>query len=200
MKKVVEIVRQTLNENINGENLNKSRTLRDKMFSDLFSESDNINESNQEKTNDVLEKIKNNDFEQQNATSFRSALMKSKHKEMLTDYSESELSKMKLFKLDGYDIGFALKYTDRNKHDEIVAVFNNEEDVKGIGKELVMSAVWNGGCFLDHYDGYLSNLYSGLGFVEYDRYKFDPQYDPDGKFRNKYGEADVIFRRHKNCS
>jgi hypothetical protein len=64
---------------------------------------------------------------------------------------------------------------------------------------LVKSAINNGGCYLDHFDGYLSNIYQPLGFVEYDRYKFDPQYDKDGLFRKKYGEADVIFRKHKNC-
>jgi len=31
------------------------------------------------------------------------------------------------------------------------------------------------------------------------RDKFDAQYDQDGSFRNKYGESDVIYRKHKNC-
>jgi len=31
------------------------------------------------------------------------------------------------------------------------------------------------------------------------RDKFDAQYDQDGGFRNKYGESDVIYRKHKNC-
>lgn len=71
--------------------------------------------------------------------------------------------------------------------------------IKNIGKELIQSAIKNGGCYLDHFDGFLSNLYSSLGFVEYKRDKFDPQYDPENKFRDKYGESDVIYRVHKNC-
>jgi len=31
------------------------------------------------------------------------------------------------------------------------------------------------------------------------RDKFDTQYDQDGSFRNKYGESDVIYRKHINC-
>ena len=76
---------------------------------------------------------------------------------------------------------------------------NNEPDIKNIGKELMRAAIDNGGCYLDHFDGYLSQFYQSLGFEEYSRDKFDPQYDEDETFRNKYGEADVIYRKHKNC-
>jgi len=165
--------------------------LQDSMISYLF-------EGDENKRNAVLSAISNNDWEEQNPKSFKDALSKSKHKEMLTDYSIGDLSSMKLFKLNGYDIGYALKKKDGN-FSEIVAVFNNEPDVKGIGNELIRSSISNGGCYLDHFDGYLSNLYKSLGFVEYDKYEFDPQYDQDGSFRQKYGEADVIFRKHKSC-
>lgn len=148
---------------------------------------------------DVLSKIKNNDWEKpQNPKSFKKSMGLSKHKEMLSPYSTSELSQMKLYKLNGYNIGFALKKKDGD-YKEIVAVHNNEPNVKGIGEELMRSAIKKGGCYLDHFDGYLSGFYSGLGFEEIDRDKFDPQYDADGNFRKKYGESDVIYRKHKNC-
>lgn len=148
------------------------------------------------KQQDVLTKIENNQYEQPNANTFTQALNKSKHKEMLTDYSVEELSQMKLFKLKGYDIGFALKKYKDGTYSEIVAVFNNDPTVKKIGKELMKSAIKNGGKYLDHFDGYLSQLYQGLGFEEHGRDKFDPQYDQDGSFRKKYGEADVVYRTH----
>lgn len=121
-----------------------------------------------------------------------------KQKEMLRPYSTGELAKMKLFKLNGYNIGFVLKEKN-GRYKEIVAVHNNESDVKNIGGDLMKVGIKAGGCYLDHFDGYLSDFYGSLGFEEYDRDKFDAQYDPDGSFRKKYGERDVIYRKHKNC-
>jgi hypothetical protein len=165
---------------------------------ELFS-NDILDENNSDTRKDVLNALKKGDWEKPNASTYRTAYYdNSQHKKMLTNYSTSELGKMKLFKLKGYDIGYALKKRN-GKFSEIVAVFNNEPDVKGIGEDLVKSAIRNGGCYLDHYDGFLTGLYSKLGFIEYDRYAFDPQYDPDGSFRKQYGEKDVIFRKHRNC-
>lgn len=158
-----------------------------------------ISENNDEKRNLVIKGIQGGDWESHNPRLYKQSMEKSTHQEMLSTFSVSELDKMKLFKLKGFDIGYALKKKD-GKFSEIVAVFNNESDVKGVGKELIKTAIKNGGCYLDHYDGYLSKFYKSLGFVEYERYKFDPQYDKDGSFRKKYGEQDVIFRKHKNCS
>jgi len=134
----------------------------------------------------------------QNPESFKQSLSKSKHKEMLTDYSVQDLSKMKLFKLKGYNIGYALKQFENEGYCEIVAVHNNEPDVKGIGDILMKSAIANGGKYLDHFDGFLSNLYGNLGFQEYKRDKYDPQYDPQGTFANTYGKQDVIYRKFVN--
>ena len=117
---------------------------------------------------------------------------------MTTVYPTSELSKMKLYKIEGMNVGFAIKEKD-GKMQEIVAVHNNEPDVGGVGNLLVEKALAYGGCFLDHFDtGALSTLYSSMGFEEYDKYDFDPQY-VSAEFIEKYGEADVIFRKHKNC-
>jgi len=159
----------------------------------------NIDEADaNEVTDNVKTLIKNNQFEKQNPQSFYDSLKKSKHSLMLTDYTPQELSKMEIYKLNGYDIGYALKLHD-GEYSEIVAVHNNEPEVKGIGQELMQSAINNGGCYLDHFDGFLSNLYSNMGFVEYNRDKYDPHYDPNGEFKSKYGQSDVIYRAHKNC-
>jgi len=143
---------------------------------------------------DVIEKIKNDIFEKQNAIAFFNSMNKSKHKKMLTPYSPDELSNMKLFKLKGYDIGYALKKWNDGSYSEIVAVYNNEKNIKGIGEELMKSAIRNGGRHLDHFDGFLTDFYSKLGFKEYKRDKYDPKYDENGEFKSKYGEQDVIYR------
>ncbi|MCK9417298.1 hypothetical protein M0Q97_11680 [Candidatus Dojkabacteria bacterium] len=164
------------------------------LFTKQINENDNV-----EKRNDIIYLIKNNQWEKQNPNSFYESLKKSKHSMMLTDYTPSELSKMKLFKLKGHNIGFALKKIKDGKYSEIVSVHNNEPDVKNIGNELLNAAINNGGCYLDHFDGFLSNLYSNLGFVEYKRDSYDPKYDPDNEFKTKYGASDIIYRVHRNC-
>ena len=164
------------------------------LFDEHLSEVGTIAPPAPNKTQAALASIERNNWESPNPQAFRAALNKSKHQEMLTDYSPEELSQMKLFKLKGFDIGFALKEKD-GKHQEIVAVFNNEPEIKGVGKPLINAAIRQGGRYLDHFDGYLSNLYQSLGFDEYQRDKFDPQYDPDGSFQDKYGQADVIYRK-----
>lgn len=148
----------------------------------------------------VINMILNDKWENpQNAKSFYDSLNKSKHMKMLTDYSVHDLNSMKLFKLEGFNIGYALKEFKDKGFAEIVAVHNNEPNVKGIGTHLMKSAIKNGGCYLDHFDGFLTTLYNSLGFDEYERYAYDPQYDEDGSFAQKYGQQDVIYRVHKNC-
>jgi hypothetical protein len=139
---------------------------------------------------DVIELIQKNDL-QTTPEEFYNSLNKSKHKEMLTEYSIEELSKMKLYKVPNYNIGYAID----NEHN-IVAVHNNESTINGIGEILIENAIKNGGIYLDHFDvPILNNIYSNLGFKEYKRVKYDPKYDKDGKFANKYGELDIIYRK-----
>jgi hypothetical protein len=146
---------------------------------------------------DVLNKINNNDWEKpQNPESFLKSLSLSRHPKMLSPYSIQELSQMKLYKLNGYNIGFALKKKDGG-YKEIIAVHNNESDIKNIGRDLMKAAIKKGGRYLDHFDGHLSSFYESLGFVEYARDKFDTQYDKDNSFRNQYGESDIIYRKYK---
>ena len=196
MNKIDDIVSSEVSNYIN-ERKHQQRQNDFHRLNELFS-NENINENSNERDN-VIALIKNNQWEKQDPSSFRNSLSKSKHILMLTDYTESELDSMKLFKLKGYNIGYALKNHEGSPYSEIVAVHNNEPTITGIGNILMQSAINNGGCYLDHYDGFLSDFYSSLGFEEYDRYEFDPQYDPDGEFEKKYGRQDIIFRKHKNC-
>ena len=163
--------------------------------------SENINEGNSEKRNEVINLIKNNSWQENvSGEEFKTTLMKSKHPEMLTDYSVGELNNMDLYKIEGFDIGYALKDHGNKPKSEIVAVFNNEPDVSGVGEELMRSAIRNGGCYLDHFDSNkLTSLYSTMGFEEISRTGYDPEYDPNGSFKKKYGELDVVYRKHKNC-
>jgi hypothetical protein len=144
----------------------------------------------------VVDIIRNDKWEKVSPDQFRMSLSNSKYKEMLTDYSPSELSQMKLFKVPGFDIGFALKKHGDEPFSEIVAVHNNSP-IKGIGDELIQSAVRNGGKYLDHFEGELDKFYSRNGFVEYKRDNYNPDYDEGGKFKQKFGPLDVVYRVYK---
>jgi hypothetical protein len=86
----------------------------------------------------------------------------------LTYYTEQELAKMHLYLIEGINAGFALKGGN-----DIVSVHNNS-DTRGLGKYLINVAKEKGGTMLDHFDGYLSGLYRGLGFTDvYEVYQWD---------------------------
>lgn len=194
---IKRIIREEIDKHLGSEDYREIAANQALML-DLFAES--LNEYDQELSRKVSEMIKTGQWEQPDPEEFYESLMKSRHKEMLTVYSPSELSDMKLFKLPGLSIGYALKTNDKKPYGEIVAVHNNEPDVKGIGEELMHSAVRNGGCYLDHFDSNkLSSLYSATGFEEVGRDAYDPKYDAEGAFSNKYGKLDVIYRKHRSC-
>ncbi len=168
----------------------------------------NVNEAHddaamQAEKEKVINLIRANHWDK-NPDDFLKSLKGSKHPNMLTPYSLEELRGMDCYTLPGYNIGFALKDHDGTEEGgsgqkgkvEIVAVHNNSH-VGGIGKQLISAAIKNGGQVLDHFDGFLSPLYKGLGFEEYKRDKYDPQYDKAGLFAKRYGKQDVIYRRYK---
>jgi len=193
-----KIIQDEIN-NFVTERINKQRIANHNRLNELFS--GDLNEGDDNVRQEVIILIKNNDWDEQNPKAFRESLSKSKHLMMLTDYTESELSQMKLFKLNGFNIGYALKNHEGKPYSEIVAVHNNEPNVRGIGDILMKSAISNGGCYLDHFDSEkLSSLYNGMGFIEYSREPYNPEYDRQGEFKNAYGELDVIFRKHRNCN
>jgi hypothetical protein len=195
--------RATLNESAaraaNGKS-NRERDNEQTRMAALFEDSPlNEADGSEDKRADAAERIKSNRWEAQDPQRFKDALSKTAHGAMLSDYSVQDFAQMQLFKLDGYNIGFALKKMSDGGGLDIVSVFNNEPEVKKIGTILMQAAIDNGGCFLDHFDGMLSTLYETMGFKEYQRYPYDPQYDEGGVLRQKYGEVDVIYRKHQNC-
>jgi len=134
---------------------------------------DNINEN----TSYVIDMIKNGEFEEQSIglpELFLESLNSTSRSGFLTPYTISDLGDMDLFKLKGLNIGFAIKGGD------IISVHNNENSVRGIGRELLKQCVAKGGRKLDHFDGYLTGFYKSMGFVEVKekRLYWDNQYQP----------------------
>ena len=98
------------------------------------------------------------------------------------------------FKLQGYNIDYALHPMEDGNGD-IISVHNNEPTIHNIGATLIDNAKVNGDNQLDHFDGFLSDLYSNAGFEEYDRWKFNRQYAPEDWNYERDGEPDVVLRR-----
>lgn len=116
---------------------------------------------------------------------------KSKYLEFLTQYSAKELSEFTVRKVSGLDAGYAIK-----PDGDIINVFNNTTH-KGMGAVTVIDAIQNGGKKLDCLDGRLVDLYTSLGFKEYNRIPFDKQYAPVNWDYEKYGTPDIVFLRHE---
>lgn len=164
----------------------------------------NLNEGKEEERAKLISKIENDEWNTSPEV-FYASVQKSKHKLKLTNYSIEDLSKMKTFTLDGYDIGYALKrYIDSEGNDlgfvELVSVHNNT-GIGGLGDALIASAVKHGARYLDHFDDdneFLTSLYSKYGFEEIDRVPYDPAYDTDLNYFKTYGRKDdIIYRKRK---
>jgi hypothetical protein len=152
-----------------------------------------LNEEETKETERVKELILKNEWDK-NPEHFYKSLMQSQHSKMLTPYDVSDLAKMDLFKVPGFNVGFALK--TREEGVELVAVHNTDPRVRGIGEALLTAAIANGATHLDHFDvEQLTKLYSKAGFKEYKREKYNSFYDMDGSFKAKYGPADVVYRK-----
>lgn len=168
---------------------------------DNFLESE-INLNEEKVDNEESEKVRqmilsNNYWERNNYVNFLKSLDKSTRKPFLSNYDVQSLinNHIQTFKLKGYDIGFALKKDDDDGLVDIISVHNNEPNIAHIGDALIEMAKKNGGNKLDHYDGFLSNLYSKHGFKEYDRLKWDDQYANPNWDYAKYGRPDVVLRK-----
>lgn len=125
-----------------------------------------------ESVEDVALKIHTNDWEK-SPELFYDSFRKSDKIDFLTPYTLRELKDFNLFKVSGYDIGFAIK-----KDGDIILVHNNS-NIKGIGIKLMEKAIENGGKKLDHFDGFLTGFYKKIGFNFDENYIFNPEYAPD---------------------
>lgn len=123
----------------------------------------------------ILSMINNDEWEEQNPESFKQSLESGKRSEYLTYYTVEELSKMRLFKLKGHNVGYAIK----DNEGDIVSVHNNS-GVGGLGVALIESAKRNGGKKLDHFDGFLTGFYKKNGFAKVTKaWAWDDQYAPE---------------------
>lgn len=182
---------------------NKKQNVYENAFDNSFIENDTLSEDkvDNEESQKVKEMILSNEYWIRNQyEQFLESLNRSTRKSFLSKYTAKELKNhnVQTYQLNGYHIGYALKPDEDGV--DIISVHNNEPNIKGVGDALIESAKANGGTKLDHYDGFLSDLYSKHGFEEYDRYKWDDQYaDPNWDYE-RYGRPDVILRKLKKVS
>ena len=179
---------------------NKRQNIYEYAFDNSFIEDETLTEDkvDNEESQKVKEMILSNHYWIRNQyEQFLESLNRSTRKPFLSKYTAEELKNhnVQTYQLNGYHIGYALKPDEDGV--DIISVHNNEPNIKGVGDALIESAKANGGTKLDHYDGFLSDLYSKHGFEEYDRYKWDDQYaDPNWDYE-RYGRPDVIIRKLK---
>lgn len=179
---------------------NKRQNIYEYAFDNSFIEDETLTEDkvDNEESQKVKEMILSNEYWIRNQyEQFLESLNSSTRKPFLSKYTAEELKNhnVQTYQLNGYHIGYALKPDEDGV--DIISVHNNEPNIKGVGDALLESAKANGGTKLDHYDGFLSDLYSKHGFEEYDRYKWDDQYaDPNWDYE-RYGRPDVILRKLK---
>lgn len=179
---------------------NKRQNIYEYAFDNSFIEDETLTEDkvDNEESQKVKEMILSNQYWIRNQyEQFLESLNSSTRKPFLSKYTAEELKNhnVQTYQLNGYHIGYALKLDEDGV--DIISVHNNEPNIKGVGDALIESAKANGGTKLDHYDGFLSDLYSKHGFEEYDRYKWDDQYaDPNWDYE-RYGRPDVILRKLK---
>jgi len=152
--------------------------------------------------------INNDDWDKDiTAQQYKDSLSSSHRKEFLVNYSLEDLSKMKLFKLKDYNIGFALKrrVDESNgdyisdEYDEGHSLHNNEPDIRSLGKTLIEASIRNGGIYLDYFetkDDYLGKLYSEMGFEEYRRHGLDLNWKGDKTIQDKYGDIYIVYRKY----
>jgi len=161
---------------------NAFRYKYEKVFLDYLLMLDVVDDISNENINDVIIAIQNNDFEN-NVNNFFDSFNKSKRITYLTPYTISDLKKFNLFKLRGYNIGFAIK-----NNGDIILVHNNE-DIKGIGNILIQKAIQNGGTHLDHFDGFLTGFYKQNGF----KFKSNDIFNEDFVPKNwNYERVDIL--------
>ena len=164
-----------------------SRAFKDKynkIYLDYLLMLDVVDDTSNENSTDVIVAITRGNFEK-DAEKFYNSFTKSKKIEFLTPYKISDLEKFDLFKVKGYNIGFAIK-----PDGDIILVHNNEK-VKGIGDLLLKKAIENGGTSLDHFDGFLTGFYSRFGFIE-DKTKREGWNDDLASIYWKYEKVNIF--------
>jgi hypothetical protein len=144
------------------------------LMHDVVAESGQIIKENKD---EVISRIANNTWEVDTpelAESFLASINTSTRIEFITPYTADELSNFRLFKVDGMNIGFAIK-----EDGDIILVHNNE-GIGGIGNLLIQKAIELGGEKLDYFDGFLTGFYRNLGFKLTSNEHFNDEWTPEG--------------------
>lgn len=141
-------------------------------YDDLLME-DVVAEDVMESKDEVLQAIMRGSLET-TPEEFLASVKSSTRVEFMTPYTVDELATFNLFKVEGFNIGFAVK-----DDGDIILVHNNAE-VGGIGRLLIEKAVENGGKKLDHFDGFLTGFYRGLSFALDSNDQFADEWTPEG--------------------
>ena len=132
------------------------------------------------------------------AKALSAAIKANPNGEMVDFHDSMELSKMKRFMSENGGYGVAVE-SDGN----ITAVFNNYavSEKRGVVKDLLLTALENGGTKLDCYATYsqhdLTSKYVKLGFTPVAWMRFNPEYAKEGWH---HGEPDVVFFVHNGDS
>jgi hypothetical protein len=118
------------------------------------------------------------------------------HGAFVHTYEAEEYKDMKLFIVNAGAAGIAVK-----KDGDVVSVFKNpdmaqKDDIEKINKELLLTAIDNGGKKLDCFDGFLPELYSKFGFEPGCRIEFNDEFAPEGWDFERDGRPDIIFMIH----
>jgi hypothetical protein len=140
-----------------------------------------------ESVEDVALKIHTNDWDK-DPVNFFNSFMKSVRNEYMTPYTIDDLKEFDLYKVNGYNIGFAIK------SDGDIILVHNSDEVKGIGDYLMGKAKQFGGTKLDHFDGFLTGFYKRNGFVFDGNSIFMEEYAPE-----KWNYTPVNFNDNKTC-
>ena len=188
MSKSIKKIKQSLYSRLAGElhvmtesfgedEVQQTRKDAQQRFADMVAmESSLLSEDDAPSSPEVLEKLRNGDFDTSPESFYNSYRSKldGKNASALSAYSLNDFKKMRTFKVLGEDIGFALKGGD-----EIVSVFNSSA-ARNIGDELIKAAIRVGGKRLDHYDGFLTGFYRRNGFEITTVVEWDDEYAPKG--------------------
>ena len=104
-------------------------------------------------------------------------------------YDRSDYENTDLFLYDGGKAGFAISKTGA-----IISVFKHpDSSIDNAMPVLIQEAIRQGATHLDAFDGFLTEQYAKLGFVEVWRQPWDDQYTPEGWNKETMGTPDVVY-------
>lgn len=119
-----------------------------------------------------------------------------KHGAYVAQHTVEEYGDMLLLTGDNGNVGVAV-----TPDGDIVSVFKNPESLaKGAVSSILLTAIENGGIKLDNFNGKLSDMYAGHGFIPVSRCAFNREFAPSDWNYAEFKEPDIIFWMHNGES